>query len=129
MKLSPRTSRRIPSSATLGLVTVLGLGAGLALRASAETAVDIASRTGEIIGAASACRMEAGDLLAVGYTVIGWARDQARTPAELKRARAAHEAAVRRGVARIEKQGPGGCPAAVATFRDLQRKVETSGGR
>src|SRR4051812_12524089 len=102
----------MPSSATLGLVAVLALGAGLALRASADTAVNIASRTGEIIGAASACGMEAGGLLAVGYTVIGWARDQARTPAELKRARAAHEAAVRRGAARIEKQGPAACPAA-----------------
>ena len=117
-------SRLIPSSTTLGLVTVLGLGAGLALRATADTAVDIASRTGEIIGAASACGMGAGDLLAVGYTVIGWSRDQARTSAELKRARAAHEAAVRRGITRIDKQGPGACPAAVAAFRDLQREAE-----
>jgi len=116
-------SRLIPSSATLGLVTVVGLGAGLALRATAETAVDIASRTGEIIGAASACRMGAGDLLAVGYTVIGWSRDQARTSAELKRARAAHEAGVRRGATRIDKQGPGAWPAAVAAFRDLQREA------
>src|SRR4051812_40552785 len=102
MKRSLRVSRRTPSSATLGMLTVLGLGAGIALRASAETAIDIASRTGEIIGAASACGMEAGDLLAVGYTVLGWARDQARRPAEVRRAETAHQAAVTRGAARID---------------------------
>jgi hypothetical protein len=121
-------SRRIPSSAALGLVTVLGVGGGLALRASAGHALDIASRTGEIIGAAASCGIEAGDLLVVGYTVMGWVRDEARTPAELKRARAAHELAVRRATDRIEKQGRGECPAATAAFRDLQREVNPPGG-
>ena len=128
MKRSLGVSRLTRSSAALGLVTVLGLGAGLALRASAGHALDIASRAGEIIGAAASCGIEAGDLLVVGYTVIRWVRDEARTPAELKRARAAHEIAVRRAADRIEKQGPGACPPATAAFRDLQREAERSGG-
>jgi hypothetical protein len=96
------------------------------MEAGAQPAVDIASRTGEIIGAAEACGMPAGDLISLGYVVIGWARAQARTKAELRRARAAHEEAVTRGAARIQKEGPGACAAATAAFRDLQAKAQTS---
>jgi hypothetical protein len=116
-----------PSAAFLGAVTGVGLGAGwLAMEAGAQPAVDIASRTGEIIGAAEACGMPAGDLISVGYVVIGWAREQARSRTEVRRARAAHEAAVTRGATRIQKEGPGACAAATAAFRDLQAKAQTS---
>ena len=75
-------NRRTRNSAAVALLAVVS-AAGLYGHAKAETAVDIASRTGEIIGAAEACGMGAGDLISVGYVVIGWAREQARSKAEL----------------------------------------------
>jgi hypothetical protein len=68
----------------------------------------------------------AGDLISVGYVVIGWAREQARTKAEIRRARVAHEEAVTRGAARVQKEGPSACAAATAAFRDLQAKAKSS---
>src|SRR4051812_12240171 len=104
----------------------MGLAGGwLAIEAGAQSAIDIASRTGEIIGAAEACGMPAGDLISVGYVVIGWAREQARTKAELRPDQGAHEEAVTRGAARIQNDGPSACAAATAAFRDFQPRHKT----
>jgi hypothetical protein len=46
----------------------------------------IASRTGEVIGAASACGISDERLIRVGEVVIGMARQAARSPEELSRA-------------------------------------------
>jgi hypothetical protein len=80
----------------------------------------VASRTGEIIGAASACGVSDDELIALGRKVIGWARDAARDAAELRRAQGAHEAAVQRGAARIKRAARSGCGAAVQAFRELE---------
>jgi hypothetical protein len=125
MKRNVRPGRRTRNSSFVALLAIV-TGAGLYGHAKAETSVDIASRTGEIIGAAEACGMGAGDLISVGYMVIGWAREQARSKAELRRAQAAHEAAVTRAAARIRKEGPSACPAATAAFRELQANAQNA---
>lgn len=77
------------------LVVILPALVGLALASPilAASSEDVATRTGEIIGAASACGVPDDELIALGRKVIGWARDAARDAAELRRAQAAHEAA------------------------------------
>jgi hypothetical protein len=127
MKWSPRVNRRTRNSTAIGLLALF-TAAGVYSHAKAETAVNIASTTGDIIGAAEACGVGAGDLLSVGYVVIGWAREQAHSKAEVRRAQAAHEAAVTRAAARIRNEGPRACPAATAAFRDLQAKAQTPPG-
>jgi hypothetical protein len=59
-------------------------------------------------------------MIALGHRVIGWAREAARDAAELRKAQTTHEAAVRRGAARIERAGRSACEATVRAFRELE---------
>lgn len=89
---------------------------------AASEAERIATRTGEVMGAAAECGLPEGELMTVARKVIGWARDTAKDAGELRRAQAAHEAAVNRSAARVQKAGVGACAATVRAFRDLERE-------
>lgn len=113
--------RILSSSVAAAWLIVVAASAQAASRSEAEA---IATRTGEIIGGASACGIPEGELVALGAKVIRWARDSARSAAELKRAQEAHEAAVQRSADRVGWRGASACDATVRTFRELQRKMQ-----
>lgn len=80
---------------------------------NATPAERMATRAGEVIGAASACGVSEDRLVAVGRTVIEIIREVARSPAELRKAQAAHERAVTLAASRSEQ---GDCATHVAAF-------------
>lgn len=102
--------------------TLLLTAALTGLAQAASEAERIATRTGEVIGAASMCGTPEGELLALSRKVIGWARDTAKDAGELRRAQAAHEAAVIRSAAQAKKAGEGACAATARAFRDLEKE-------
>ncbi|MBM0203975.1 hypothetical protein JNW90_13280 [Micromonospora sp. STR1s_5] len=77
-------------------------------------------RSGEVIGAASACGVPESRLLAVGRTTIGLIREVARSSAEVERARRLHEQVVNRTAERLRYQ-QSECPAAIEAFEWAER--------
>lgn len=112
--------RTLSSGIAAAWLAVAPVSVQAASRSEAEA---IATRMGEIIGGASACGIPEGELVALGAKLIRWARDAARSAAELKRAQDAHEAAVQRSAERIGRRRASTCDATVRTFRELEREA------
>lgn len=85
-----------------------------------NTASSMAQRSGEVIGRAAACGISDERLVNLGKTVVAVIGEVVRSPAELDRAQAAHEAAVARAAAFIRTH-PRSCPAAISEFEHAER--------
>lgn len=104
----------------MALVMLALIGPANALSPDGSPAVLEAIRTGEIVGAAAACRAPDDRLIAVGRKVIHGIRAMAKSEPELERARVRHEQAVQRGAAKA-KAGQVSCAAALAALTALER--------
>lgn len=110
------------SRVLLALSFALFPAAATAVTPKRSQAITLAARTGEVIGAATACGVPEAELMELGRRVIGWARDTARDAAELKRAQRAHEGSVTRAAARVRQTGRGACDATLAALHALERE-------
>ncbi len=109
----------------MALAMLALVGPAHALSPEGSPAVLEATRTGEIVGAAAACRAPDERLIAIGRKVIHGIRAMARSEAELERARVRHEQAVQRGAAKA-KAGQVSCEAALAALTALEREPSPS---
>ncbi|MBM0206112.1 hypothetical protein JNW90_26160 [Micromonospora sp. STR1s_5] len=75
------------------LLALVGPAAAITPLSQAES---MAWRSGEVIGAASACGVPESRLIAVGRITIGLIREVASSPAQAERARKLHEQIVTR---------------------------------
>lgn len=92
-----------------------------ALSPESSPAVRQAIRTGEIIGAAAACRAGDERLALIGRRVIHGIRAKASSAAELETARIRHEEAVQRGAAKATSRQIS-CSAALSALDSLERE-------
>ena len=109
----------------MALVMLALMGPAHALSPEGSRAVLEAIRTGEIVGAAAACRAPDDRLIGVGRKVIHGIRAMAKSEAELERARVRHEQAVQRGAAKAKARQIT-CEAALAALMELEREPSPS---
>lgn len=79
----------------------------------------IAARTGAFIGGAERCGVPHDKLVAVGRNVIGKGRAAAHGISDVRRAQAAHKAAVIRGAALVSSLGVSACDDVISRFRAI----------
>lgn len=106
--------------ALLCLSIVLHSSAAFAITPESSRAVILAARTGDAIGGASVCGVPEDRLASAGRRAAGQVRDLATSGAELARAQATHERAIRSGADRVARDGPDSCRTAIDRFRQME---------
>ena len=111
----------------VNLVTLVVVASTVGPTAEPTRAVQMTVRSGRVIGAASACVIEAGRRLALREVVFAQVRAVATGPDDLLKAEETYDAAVRAGANRIRRSRAYLCFGATTQFDQLERACVAEG--